>query len=122
MRAGPLADDLAQLRPLEVERRVVVGRVPGWEDAVANEPRVRRPPLGLAVVVGAEAAGEQAEAPPSSRSSGPNESVTESSNQQFAPALQPPSTAPRFHASRSARSTPWTRQSASAFAVLPPET
>ena len=51
-----------------------------------------------------------------------NESVTQHSNQQFAPALTPPSTAPRSQAWRSATSTPCRRQTASAFAVLPPDT
>ena len=45
-----------------MEARVVVGRVAGGEDSLADQPRVCRPPLGLAVVVGTERAGEEAEA------------------------------------------------------------
>ena len=51
-----------------------------------------------------------------------NESVTDSANQQFMPALIPHSTIPACQASTSTRSRPWTRQIASMFAVLPPPT
>ena len=60
-RALSLADDFAQLGALEVECGIVVGGVPGCEDAVADEPGVRRTPLRLGVEVGAEAPGEEAE-------------------------------------------------------------
>ena len=55
-------------------------------------------------------------------SCGPNESVTPASNQQIIPALQPASTTPASHASRRIRSKPCRRQTASMFAVLPPQT
>ncbi len=44
------------------------------------------------------------------------------SNQHSEPALIPHSTTPASHASRSAASTPWARQIASMFTVLPPPT
>ena len=66
--------------------------------------------------------GKQPSPSRSPSSSGQNESVTPASNQQLAPALTPPSTAPRSQASRSATSIPWRRQTASMFAVLPPPT
>ena len=54
-------------------------------------------------------------------SSTENESVTQASNQQFAPAETPPRAAPPSQACRSASSIPCRRQSASRFAVFPPE-
>ena len=52
----------------------------------------------------------------------PNESVVPVSNQHSDPADSPVITTPASHARRSARSTPWTRQIASMFSVLPPPT
>jgi hypothetical protein len=80
---------------LEVEGRPVVGGVAGRE-AVRDEAVIERTVLLLAVVVRAGAAFEQVEAVlqrlPLPLS---NESVVDASNQQFAPALVPLSTAPR---------------------------
>ena len=92
-RALALADDLAQLGALEVERRVVVGRVAGRR----GRRRGRAACRSAAAPARRRSGGRSFPAsrprpPPSARSSGPNESVTESSNQQFAPALQPPRT------------------------------
>jgi hypothetical protein len=47
--------------PSKWEGGVVVCGEAGWEHAVADEARIGRPTLGLAVVVRAEAAGEEAE-------------------------------------------------------------
>ena len=52
----------------------------------------------------------------------PDESVVPVSNQHSDPADKPVITTPDSHAVRSARSTPWTRQTASMFSVLPPPT
>ena len=52
----------------------------------------------------------------------PNEVVTPASNQHIEPALMPHSTMPRSHASRRIASTPWARQTASRFSMLPPPT
>ena len=54
-------------------------------------------------------------------SAGRNESVTLASNQQIIPALQPQSSTPFSQAPRRIVSNPWTRHTASAFAVFPPE-
>jgi hypothetical protein len=48
--------------------------------------------------------------------------VTLASNQQIIPALQPQSSTPFSQAPRRIVSNPWTRHTASAFAVFPPET
>ena len=52
----------------------------------------------------------------------PNESVVEPSNQQFAPAEEPPRMTPSSQALARIRSRPWTRQMASMLAVFPPPT
>ena len=76
--------------------------------------------MPFAVVVRDEAPGQDPEAARSGRRVGPKESVVPDSNQQSAPADSPAITTPASQAVRRARSTPWTRQSASMFAVLPP--
>ena len=52
----------AQRRPLEHQRRGVVGRPPGREALLGHQPPVERAALVLAVVVRARAAGQEAEA------------------------------------------------------------
>src|SRR6185312_925183 len=59
--AGARANHLRQLGAVEAQRDQVVGGQPRREALLADEPRVDRPTLALAVVVRAGAAGQEAE-------------------------------------------------------------
>ena len=84
---------------------------------------VEGPTLVLGVVVGAVRIGEEAEAVAQGVELVLVVGVGGAAlNQQREPALPPQSTTPASQASRKAASTPWTRQTASMFAVLPPRT
>ena len=116
--------DLAQRRPLEHQRRRVVGRIARRQLPLGDQPRVQRPPLLLAVVVRAAAARQQTRARPAappaasgrtSRSSSPRTSSSSPRSRRTA-------RRPASHASRSTTSSPCMRHTASSEAVLPPPT